>query len=462
MKKYIGSKEFYAHALKIVVPIMVQNGITNFVGMLDNIMVGKVGTEQMTGVAIVNQLIFVFNLFIFGGISGAGIYSAQFYGKGNHEGVKHTFRFKIITAIIITVIALVIFIMAGTPLIGLYLKGDAGSGDIGLTLLYASKYLKVMLFEMFLFAIVQVYAGTLRETGETMLPMKAGMVAVVVNLVLNYLLIFGKFGMPCLGVEGAAIATVISRVFEFAIVIIWTHTHKEKNKFIVGVYKSLRIPKELTIDILKKGTPLLLNEGMWSAGMAILTQCYSVRGLEIVAGFNISNTIANVFNIVFIAMGSAVAIIVGQELGAGEYEKARDSSTKLIVFSVFVCIFIGGLMAAFSTAFPEIYNTTATVKRYATKFILIAAAFMPMYAYLHSAYFTLRSGGKTFITFLFDSVYLWVFSIPIAYVLVNYTGISIVHLYIIIQSLDFIKCVIGFVMLKKGLWIQNIVADSGK
>lgn len=458
--KYIGSAAFYKKTLMVVVPIMVQNGITNFVGMLDNIMVGQVGTEQMTGVAIVNQLIFVFNLFIFGGISGAGIYTAQFYGKGNQDGVKHTFRFKLMIATVVTAIAIIVFSIFGSNLIGLYLKGEAGTGDIASTLKYAQGYMFIMMFELFMFAITQVYAGTLRETGETVIPMKAGMVSVLVNLCLNYILIFGHFGMPALGVQGAAIATVVARVVELSVIVIWTHTHSARNKWIVGAYRSLRIHKELTINIIQKGTPLLLNEGMWAGGMAVLSQCYSTRGLDVIAGMNISNTLSNVFNIVFIAMGDAVAIIVGQKLGAGKFDEAKDTARKLIAFSVASCVGIGAIMAIFSGVFPLIYNTSDVIRDYATKFILVGAACMPMYAYLQAAYFTIRSGGKTIITFLFDSVYLWVVSIPVAYCLVGLTSLAIIPIYILVQSIDLIKCMVGHMMIKKGLWIQNIVKEE--
>ena len=318
----------------------------------------------------------------------------------------------------------------------------------------------IMMFELFMFAITQVYAGILRETGETVIPMKAGMVSVLVNLCLNYILIFGHFGMPALGVQGAAIATVVARVVELSVIVIWTHTHSARNKWIVGAYRSLRIPKELTMNIIQKGTPLLLNEGMWAGGMAVLSQCYSTRGLDVIAGMNISNTLSNVFNIVFIAMGDAVAIIVGQKLGAGKFDEAKDTARKLIAFSVASCVVIGAIMAIFSGVFPLIYNTSDVIRDYATKFILVGAACMPMYAYLHAAYFTIRSAGKTIITFLFDSVYLWVVSIPVAYCLVGLTPLAIIPIYILVQSIDLIKCMVGHMMIKKGLWIQNIVKEE--
>lgn len=458
--KLIGTKDFYKRALIISIPIMIQNGITNFVSLLDNIMVGRIGTEQMSGVAIVNQLIFVFNLCIFGGISGPGIYSSQYYGQHNHEGVKNAFRIKLIICTVISIIGMITLCFGGEFLIGLYLKGEANARDINATMMYAKEYLGVILLELLPFALVQAYAGTLRETEETMVPMKAGLVAVVVNLVLNYILIYGKFGAPALGAKGAAIATVTSRFVELAIVVIWTHSHKEKNKFAVNVFKHFKIPIDLVKNVAKKGTPLLLNETLWSAGMAILMQCYSIRGLKVVAAYNISSTISNVFNVAFIALGSAVAIIVGQELGAGRMKEAKDSAGKLIFFSVALCVIIGGVMAATAFLFPKIYNTTDEVKSLATWLIRVAALFMPMSAYLHCTYFTLRSGGKTIITFIFDSVYLWVISIPCALLITRFTSWDIIYVVLAVQSIDIVKCTIGFIMLKKGIWMNNIVGES--
>lgn len=457
LKKLIGNKEFYKMVLAVAVPIIIQNGITNFVGLLDNIMIGRVGTEQMSGIAIVNQLLMVFNISIFGAISGAGIFGAQFYGCRDHEGVKHTFRFKIVICTLILIAGIVIFRVKGEELILGYLHGEDNKEALEAALHYGKQYLTVMLFGLLPFCIEQVYTGTLRECGETMVPMKAGIAAVAVNLVLNCLLIFGLLGFPRLGVVGAAIATVISRYIQAAIVVIWTHRNTDKMPFIVGVFKKFTIPSELTKKILIKGTPLMLNEVLWSSGMATLMQCYSVRGLDAVAALNISSTISNLFNVVFIALGSAVSIIVGQLLGAGRMEEAKDTDTKLIAFSVAACVLIGGVLMLLAPLFPMLYNTTEQVKELATVFIRIAAGFMPVQAFMHATYFTLRSGGKTIVTFLFDSVYLWGVSIPVAYALSHYTLMHIIALYFVCQAIDIVKCIIGFVLVKKGVWLHNIV-----
>lgn len=460
MKKYIGNKKFYLMVIAVAVPIMVQNGITNFVSLLDNIMVGQVGTEQMSGVAIVNQLIFVFNICIFGGVSGAGIFTAQYYGCRDMKGVRDTFRMKLFISFFITAIGVLIFAFAGPELIKLYLHETGEQGNLEYTLMYAQKYMRIMMIEMLPFAIIQVYSGTLRETGETLLPMKAGILAVFVNLILNYILIFGKFGAPALDVEGAAIATTISRFIELGIVVGWTHYFKEKNAFIIGAYRTLKVPTALVSKIIITGAPLMFNEALWSLGQAVLMQCYSVRGLSVIAAFNISATISNVFNVVFIALGNAVGIIIGQLLGAGKMEEAKDTDRKLIFFSVASCTLIGIVMSVLSPLFPMLYNTTADIRALATRFIIVASIYMPFNAFIHATYFTLRSGGKTLITFFFDSVYVWLINIPLAYILSRYTGLPIIPLYFACQFVDIIKCIIGFVLVKKGVWMNMIVKND--
>ncbi len=460
-QKLIGDKAFYKMVLLVAVPIIVQNGITNFVGLLDNIMVGRVGTEQMSGVAIVNQLMMVFNISIFGAISGAGIFGAQFFGCGDHKGVRNTFRFKIYACLALIVIGLLIFIFWGEELILLYLHGEAESeAALQAALKYGKDYLFVMLFGLLPFGVEQIYSSTLRECGETVVPMKAGIAAVFINLVLNAILIFGMLGFPAMGVVGAAIATVISRYIQTAIVIIWTHSHVQKASFIEGAYKSMKIPGHLVGNILKKGVPLMLNEILWSVGMATLMQCYSMRGLDAVAGLNISSTITNLFNVVFIAMGSALSIVVGQLLGAGKLKEAKEADVKLIALTVFSCLVMGGLLVIFAPLFPMLYNTSDTVKDLATSFMRVSASCMFLHGFMHATYFTLRSGGKTVITFLFDSAYVWCVNIPVAYVLSRFTDMPIIPLYLICQLVDIVKCVVGFILVKKGIWLNNLVSTK--
>ena len=262
-----GNKHFYRHVLAVVLPIIVQNTLTNIVSLLDNVMVGQVGTLPMSGVAIVGQLIFVYNLAIWGSTSGAGLFGAQYFGSGDMEGVRHTFRFKLLVAAAITAGGILLFSLAGKNLIGAYIAADTVPADAAATLGYAWQYLCIMLVGLVPFALTQCYAGTLRESGQTVLPMKASMIAMVVNFVFNALLIFGLFGFPCMGVAGAAVATVLSRFVELGIVAVGAHSSVERYPFFTGVYENMHIPAALAKNILLRSTPLLLwatRQPLWS------------------------------------------------------------------------------------------------------------------------------------------------------------------------------------------------------
>ncbi len=454
--KLIGDRKFYKTVLLIAVPIMIHNGITNFVNFLDNIMVGRTGTEQMSGVSIVNQLIFVYDLCIFGGFSGAGIFTAQYNGMGDNDGIRATCRFKLVLGAIVTLVAFAVFLPFGSRLISLYLN-EGSEGDLKKTLQFGQTYLKIIVWGLPLYMIVQAYGSTLRECGETFVPMYAGVAAVIVNLVFNYFLIYGKCGFPEMGVSGAAVATNLSRIIEALIILIWARNHTEKFPFIKNLLKTMRIPKSTSKQIIKVGSPLLLNETLWSAGMAMLTQCYSMRGLDSVAGFNISATVINVFKVVFLAMGNSVGIIVGKLLGAGKMEDAVDTDRKLIAFSVFICIFVGALLYVLAPLFPEIYNTSDNARLIATQAIRIGAVFMFVDAYKNATYFTMRAGGRTWVTFFFDSCFVWVINVPLAFILSRFTDFSSVQIFLAVCLSDFIKVIVSTILVEKKVWLRNIV-----
>lgn len=453
----LGDRAFYRHVLMVVLPIIVQNTLTNVVSLLDNVMVGQVGTLPMSGVAVVGQLLFVYNLAIWGSTSGAGIFGAQFYGRGDMEGVRHTFRFKLLVSTAITAAAIVLFLAAGTPLIEAYISADTSPADAAATLGYAQGYLRIMLVGLIPFGLTQCYAGTLRESGQTVLPMKASMLAMVVNFVFNALLIFGLGPFPRLGVAGAAIATVLSRFVELGIVVVGAHRSTDRYPFLQGVYHSFAIPRTLVKSIFIRSMPLLLNEMMWGSGQAVLLQCYSVRGIQAVAALNICNTIAQIFNEVFLSLGNATAIVVGQELGADRLTGARRTAWRMLTLSLASCVVMGTALAVCAPFIPRIYNTEESIRLLATELIRMAALCMPLYGFSNCEYFTLRSGGKTFITFLFDSCFTWVVSVPMAYCLSRFTGLNIVVIYLFVNGMDIIKCAIGFVLVKKGVWVRNIV-----
>ena len=310
------------------------------------------------------------------------------------------------------------------------------------------------------FALVQVYAGTLREAGETRVPMFAGICAILTNLFGNWVLIFGHLGAPAMGVEGAAIATVISRYVELLIAAVYAHLHTGKYRFLSGAYKSLYVPGKLAAKIFRTATPLLLNEILWSLGMTFITQFYSSRGLNAVAALNINGTVWNLFCVIMFAMGTAVSIMVGQRLGAGKIDEARDVDRKLIFLTEVIHVVIGLAMILCSPLIPQLYNVSGEVRDLTRQLLMIAGLAIPIHSFAHVTYFTIRSGGRTVITFLFDAVYTWVIAVPLAYILTRYTDLSITQIYFCVQFIDIVKVLIGLLMLKSDFWAQNVVNEE--
>ena len=453
MKKLIGSKGFYKMVLAICIPIVIQNGFTNLASLLDNIMIGQLGTLSMSGVSITNQLLQVFNVTIFGTMSGPGIFMAQFYGKKNKEGVENCFRIKLIIGIIITLLAIFLFYTFGQQLISLYLNDNPQ--DNLKTLNYGMDYLKIMIIGLIPFVITQVYSSSLRETGNTVLPMIASVVAVIVNFCINYILIFGHFGFPQLGVTGAAIGTVVSRVVEMSINIVGGY----RNTYLKEAMVLKKVPLSLTKEMLKRGLPLLCNEILWSISIALISQSYSTRGIIAVAAINITTTVTNFFMIVCYAMGNSISIVVGQQLGAGEIEKAKDYDLKMLFMNFVMCLAIGIVLFNVSSLIPQIYNTSLEVKALASQLLKIAACMLPIISIYYSSYFTMRAGGKTFLTFLFDSGYTFVFTFMSALLLTRLTSLPILTIYLLVQCVDIPKATLGLVLVRKGIWVHNIVSD---
>lgn len=459
MKKFIGDKKFYKMLLAIVMPIVLQQFITQFVGLLDNLMVGQVGTSEMTGVSLANQLLFVFNLGIFGSLSGASIFATQYFGAKNKDKYQESFRFKWIITSIIFIVTTIIFILFSEQLLSIFINSQEGEDtNPVLVLLHGKQYLWIMLIGNLAFVIKEIYASSLREMKETFVPMISGIIAILVNLVFNYILIFGKFGFPTLGVEGAAIATVISRFVEMFVIIIYVQIKKEKYNYFKGIYKG-RVHFSFIKKVMPKTLMLLTNELLWSLGLTLILSCYGIRGLDFVASFNICNTISNVFITVGTSLGNATAIILGNKIGKDDLEGAKSDSYKILFFAIIVSAVFSLIMISTSRILPNFYNTTDNIKNVASNLIVIAAILLPIHSFNTCCYFTLRSGGKIIITIFFDSVYVLLVRLPLAFILSKYTSVNIYWVYTLVTGVDIIKLFVGYILVDKGIWLKSLVQN---
>ncbi len=308
---------------------------------------------------------------------------------------------------------------------------------------------------------MNVYATSLREVGQTFVPMVASCSAVVVNLFFNWVLIFGKLGAPVLGVKGAAIATVLSRFVELGVVMLWSHRHAKKVIFPHQTFrKGFGVPWPMTREITKCGLPLFVNEFLWSTGTSVIMQVYSTRGLDVMAALNISYVVLDLFQMAAFSVGNAIAILVGQELGAGELEKAVDTDRKLIALGFGAALVMASLMCLISPLFPQLYNTSDAVRELAKNLMLIMAALLPFATIAHASYFTLRSGGKSLITFVFDSCFMWVVNVPAAWCAAHLTAWPILVVYAAASSADILKAAIGLYLVGRKTWVNNLAEKT--
>lgn len=455
--KLIGNKELYKAIFKIAIPIILYQALTNVLGLIDNIMVGSLGKESMSGVAIITQILFVFNFSIFGLFAGPGVYISQFKGANDDEGIRNCFRYKIIAGLIMLVVSYLIIGFGQDFLIKSFLHENTSSDALAFS--EAKKYLAIMFLGLPAFMVSTIYSTTIRETGHTVLPLVSSTVSIFVNLVLNYVLIFGisGIGLKGMGVEGAAIATVISRFIEMLIIVIAGHAMHKEMPFMKNIY-CLKIDSKLFKEIFLRGLPLFINEILWSGGMSFLINIYSNRGLDTLASFNISSSISNLFFIFSSASGMALSIYIGNLLGAGKTLEAKENVAKFIFFNTVLCILVGVFFIIAAFFVPNFYDVSKDIRWVATCIMIVAAVALPVISFNTSCYFTLRAGGVTLVTFFFDSVYTWVLSIPVAFLLVMFTELNIIFIYGCVQSLELIKSAIGATLIKKGIWVQNIAA----
>ena len=450
--KLFGDKTFYRSVLKIALPIMIQNMVTNSVGLINNLTVGQLGTESLAGVAIANTLISIFYLCIFGAVSATGIFGAQFSGKRDHNGQRYVFRLMIILTVAFGVLWVLIFVLFGKPMIRMFLHDGGDGSDLNLTLREAYRYLCVMSIGFLPYGVSSAYSEALRENNRTRVPMTASVVALVLSLGLNLLLV------PLFGVVGAALASSVSRFAECGVNAWWTHHYPEEMPFVYVVYDTLTVPGELARTVLVRGAPLILSETLWQVADTVITQSYSYFGVSAIAAINMATTIASLINTAFFSMGVAIGIILGNILGTGDMKKARETDTKLLTLSFLIGCAVGVVLIGVGAVVPGLYtNQTEEVRQLARLLIWCEGAGSPFRAFGNGCYYTIRSGGNTVMTFLFDCGCIWLLNTVTAYTLTHFTSLDVVTVYFCVKMVEGIKCLIGLFLVSRGSWLTNIV-----
>ncbi|MFW5888951.1 MAG: MATE family efflux transporter [Bacillota bacterium] len=451
MTKFIGDKKFYKRLLIVAMPIVIQQLITSSVQLVDNLMVGSLGELAIGSVSVVNQLYFVVIIVTFGAMGGAGIYTAQFFGSKQKEKLKQTFRFKILIGLIIASISIIIFSVFGRSLISMFT-------DNPITIQGGINYLNIAKWVMIPLVLTVAISSSFREIGITRPLLKISVIAILFNVILNYLLIFGNYGFPKLGVEGAAYATLISRTLEFLFIL--SLLIKKGQAFNTSLFKLFKIDGLLLKMIIITAIPLVINEFLFSFGQTMFLESYATRGDNALAAINITNAISQLVFITFGAIGTAVAVFVGNTLGENKLREAKENSVKIITFAVCFSIILGLILFVLSFFVLNLYDITEETKAIAKFNIRVNAFIIPIISLYMALYFTLRSGGDTRSTMIMDSGYIWVIQVPTVFLLARLTELGVIYLFLIVQILEIPKVLIAYSRYKKEYWLRNLAKEN--
>ena len=441
------NKEFLRRFLKISMPVMISAFISFLVSFLDNVMVGTVSNEAVSGVYAANEVTYLVNLAGSGILEGAGIFNEQFTGANDTEDTKQCFCYKCIVALLFLLIVMPVVYFFGQYLIYLFCYRDSNYLKI---LEEGKNYLYIVALSYIPFMIGYVYSTSLREIGKTKHAMISSMVAVVANVFFNFIFII----VLKQGAIGAAIATIIARVLEMFYLIFISSINKFS--FCDKAFKNFKIEKELFKKITSKGWLLFINEIGFSVGTVMQSLAFSQRD-GVLSSISIVTTISNIFMILINGLSVGIGVMVGSSLGSSDFEKAKSDNKNINLLGFYTSVFIGLILISLSYVLPKLFTeVTDEQKLLATKLIIIYGSLLWANCLSLTSYYTLRVGGKTLLTFLLDSGTMLVFYVPLSWILAMATRLDMIYIYLIIRSLDVLKASLGIYLMKRGSWVNNL------
>ncbi len=446
-EKWVGSTAFYKKVLLIAAPLMLQQLIMSAVNLVDNLMVGQLGDAAIGGVGVVNRYYMIANFSAMGLAAAASIFISQFYGAKDNRHLRMTFGYALIGVYLIIIPFTVFSLIAPQWIIGFFTK------DVSYHL-EGVRYLSVVAYSFLPLGLTIVISSALRSIGETKIPLYANILSVFINAGFNYVLIFGHFGFPALGVVGAAIATVIARIVEGAVLLIVVI--RKEYPFTGKLHELFQISPQLARNITLKALPLVVNELLWSGGMAMLLKLYATRGADVITAYSVAGTTSDLFFSLFGGMAGATTIIIGQKLGANELEEARKNGYHLLTFAMFLAFVFGFGIFACSYFIPNLYDLTPQTHELATNLIRVIAVMFWIYMMNAECYFVLRAGGDTFSTMVMDSCFMWAVNIPAVALVAYLTNFNIYLVYIIGQLTDLLKMTLALTLVHKEKWVHNL------
>lgn len=441
-------KVFFSQLLKVATPIALQNLLMSFLNMLDTVMIGSLGDLSVAAVGLGNQVFFILSLVVFGITSGTSVYVSQYYGKKDYNALRKPVAYALFMCFVCSVVFLLVAVFVPERCLMLF-TNDQEVIKLG------ADYLRIAAFCYPVFGISFSFAVSLRSIEKAHIPLWITAFALLVNTVLNYGLIFGKLGLPAMGVKGAAIATLIARSVEVLVFVFIIYARKS----IVAVkLRDFVYDKLFFLQYIKTVTPVVINETMWGLGMSMYNAVFGRIGREVVAANQIAKNIEQVLTALCIGVGSAAAVMVGKKIGEGNKEGAWLYAKRLVIISTALGAVIGGVLLALSKVVLMPYNISAIAREYALQFLIVLSIAMPfkMFNYVNIVG-VLRGGGDTMYCLILDMCAVWLIGVPCVYITGLWLGLPMIIVIISLNSEEVLKGIVGFSRFKSKKWINDLV-----
>ncbi len=445
-------KNFYRNLFTIAIPIMLQNLINSLVNMVDTVMIGRLGTTEIAAVGLGNQVFFLYTMILFGIGSGGAVFTAQFWGKRDIPGIRRTTGLSLALALAVAALFTAAAAWAGERVIGVYSRDPE-------VIRLGGAYLKTLAPSFAPFALSFVFTLMMRSTEKVRLPMVATLISLSLNVGLNVVLIFGLGPIPALGVVGAALATVASRLTETAILLIAAYG---RSYAMAGSFKELfGFDAAFIRRFLFIALPVIVNELLWALGVTAQNIIFARTRTEAIAAFNITNTVSQLAWVFFIGVGNGAAVLIGKKIGEGSESLARSYAGRLVRFAPLAAAAIALLLVPLSLLLPYLFKVGPAVLDITSGMFVILALSYPFRAFNMSMIIGVcRAGGDTMFSVLYDIVFMWLFSLPAAAAASFIFGAPVWVVYFFVAVEDPLKMLLGLARLRSGKWLRNVTVDT--
>lgn len=444
-------REFYKEIRDIAVPITMQSFFQSSVSVIDQIMVGQLGSTSIAGAGLGGKFSSLLIVTVSGIATGAGILISQYYGSKSEKGVNDSFIINLFFALLVGAAFTLISVLFPKAIMSIY-STDAA------TIESSASYLKIVSFGFIPMTLTLIVSSLLRCIGYASYPMIASIISVILNTILNYFLIFGKFVFPELGLNGAAYATDIARICEFIIIFILFIKVKKRDKLYISIHTKFKI------NFIKKVFavlyPILICEFLWSLGENGYAMIYGRIGTDACAAMTLTNPIQSLLIGLFSGIASAAGIIAGKALGQSRYDDAYAISEKMFEMGIAGSVIFGILLSVFSSLYVRIFSVSAEVKQN-TVYILYAFSII-LFVKVSNMILgggTLRSGGNTRIVMFIDIIGTWIVGIPMGVMAAFVFNLPIYMVYFILSLEEVVRLIISLVVFKKRIWMRNITVN---